>query len=82
VPISAAVSQVPQPAAHTLLCLHSSAGSGAILQRQLQPLALTFSLRFLDGALVMDPAVQPEAKVLRTFFPGCLNRAYSAPQMD
>jgi hypothetical protein len=36
-----------------LLCLHGSAGSGAILRKQMMPLKLheAFDLCFLDGAI-------------------------------
>jgi hypothetical protein len=63
-----------------LLCLHSSAGSGAIFRKQLAPLKLdaSFELDFLDGTIVMDPAVVPEAAMLRKFFPDAPNLAYLA----
>ena len=81
---------VPDAAEHTeqmgsrrdgfphLLCLHSSAGCGSTFRKQLAPLALedSYDLDFLDGELEMDPAVQPEARMLRVFFPNAPNRSY------
>ena len=62
-----------------LLCLHSSAGSGEIMRSQMASLTgviESFDLAFLEGMLEMDPAVQPEARMLRQFFPGAPNRSY------
>ena len=73
-------SVAPAPRQHDrqLLCLHSSMSSGAILKKQLAALKLheTFDLQFLDGAIEIDPATQPEAKMLRQFFPDDPNLSY------
>ena len=48
------------------------------MRKQLAPLSLdeSFDLDFLDGELVMDPEIQPEARMLRQFFPGLPNLTY------
>ena len=63
------VPNAPRKHDRLLLGLHSSMGCGAILQKQLMPLKLqeSFDLQFLDGCIEVDPADQPEAKMLRTF---------------
>jgi hypothetical protein len=70
----------PEPRKHDriLLCLHSSMGCGAILKKQLMSLKLqdSFDMHFLDGRIEVDPAVQPEAKMLREFFPDDPNLSY------
>ena len=60
------------------LCLHSSCGCGEIMQKQLAPLSLTgqVDLDFLDGEIEQDPGMQPEAAMLRRFFPDLKNRSY------
>lgn len=79
-PESEKVVQAPRLRKHerALLCLHSSAGSGEILEQQLKSLKLheSFDLDFLNGKRVMDPAEQPEAAMLRKFFPNAPNLSY------
>ena len=72
------VPHAPRTHERALLCLHSSMGCGAILKAQLMPLKLheSFDMDFLDGSIEVDPAVQPEAKMLREFFPDYPNRSY------
>jgi len=65
--------------ARRLLCLHEAGACGEIMRRQLKPLGLEASfpdMAFLDGALPVDAAAHPDAKMLKAFYPTCANLQY------
>jgi len=64
-----------------VLCLHGMAHCSKIMQKQLRPLGLEAAgdigeVRFLDGELLVDVSLHPEAKRIRAFYPAFENRAY------